>query len=247
MKVFALGGYGKTGIPAIKLLAQSDMVTQIAIAGRNLEHAEKVAAEIGEKTVAIEADGIDEEKLTSCLAGYDILMNAATNEAVLPAIRAAIHNGAHYCDMAAGPILEQALKLSSEAKTAGITSIIANGIHPSNTNLMGVHVARQLDEVEQLQLGEASIYHFQTVRELTPRQWLGDPKESLTPLYDYKYFLGMMMQMVQKNGIRTVLDYQDGRWVEVDPVRNGLEIPLPQGGTMTADPTKQSPSAQLTP
>jgi saccharopine dehydrogenase-like NADP-dependent oxidoreductase len=48
MKVFALGGYGKTGFPAIKLLAQSDLVTEIAIAGRSLERAEKAATEIGE-------------------------------------------------------------------------------------------------------------------------------------------------------------------------------------------------------
>lgn len=31
MKVFALGGYGKAGLPAIKLLAQSDLITEIAV------------------------------------------------------------------------------------------------------------------------------------------------------------------------------------------------------------------------
>ena len=49
MKVLALGGYGKVGLPAIKLLAQSDLVTEIAVAGRNMERAEKAAAEIGSK------------------------------------------------------------------------------------------------------------------------------------------------------------------------------------------------------
>ena len=29
MKVFALGGYGKVGLPALKLLAQSDLVTEV--------------------------------------------------------------------------------------------------------------------------------------------------------------------------------------------------------------------------
>ena len=92
MKVFALGGYGKVGLPAIKLLAQSDLVTEIAVAGRSLERAEKAATEIGEKAIAVHADGTDEQKLTSLLAGYDIIMNAADNETVLPTIRAAIHN-----------------------------------------------------------------------------------------------------------------------------------------------------------
>ena len=83
MKVFALGGYGKVGLPAIKLLAQSDLVTEIAIAGRRLERAEEAAIEVGEKAIAVHADGTDEQKLTSLLAGYDIIMNAATNQAVI--------------------------------------------------------------------------------------------------------------------------------------------------------------------
>ena len=77
MKVFALGGYGKVGLPAIKLLAQSDLVTEIAVAGRSLERAEKAATEIGEKAIAVQADGTDEQELTSLLAGYDIIVNAA--------------------------------------------------------------------------------------------------------------------------------------------------------------------------
>ena len=146
MKVFALGGYGKVGFPAIKLLAQSDLVTEIAIVGRSLELAEKAAREIGEKGIAVHADGTDEQKLTLLLAGYDIIMNAAANEVVLPAIRAATRTGAHYCDVAFGNVVEQALQLASEA--AGITSIVANGIGPGISNLMGVHVARQLEEWE---------------------------------------------------------------------------------------------------
>jgi hypothetical protein len=84
MKVFALGGYGKVGFPAIKLFAKSDLVTEIAIVGRSLERAQKAATEIGEKAIVVHADGTDEEKLTSLLAGYDIIMNAAIDEAVLP-------------------------------------------------------------------------------------------------------------------------------------------------------------------
>ena len=51
MKVFALGGYGKVGLPAVKLLAQSDLITKIAVAGRSQERAAEAAAEIGEKAV----------------------------------------------------------------------------------------------------------------------------------------------------------------------------------------------------
>jgi hypothetical protein len=240
LKVFALGGYGKGGFPTCKLLVQSDLVTKIAVAGRSKERADKAALEIGEKAVAVCADGTDEQKLTSLLAGYDILVNAADNKFVLPSIRAAISNGSHYCDMAWGGVVEQALQLASEAEAAGITSVLANGIHPSISNLMGVHVARQLEEVEQLQLGDASIYNFESGGELMPRQWAEEPGQSLTALQGFKSFIAMMLQMVQKNGVRTVLDYREGRWVETDPVRNGLDVPTTQGGIITSYPYSSS-------
>jgi len=240
MKVFVLGGYGKTGFPAIKLLAQSDLVTKIAIAGRSLELAEKAATEIGEMATAVHADGTDEQKLASLLTDYDLIINAATNDAVLPAIRAAIHTATHYCDMSWGVAGEQALQLTSEAKVSGITSILATGVSPCISNLMGVHASRQLEEVEQLHLGRADIYNFQTGKELTPRQWFEDPKESLTVLYEFRPFFVWMLQKVQENGMRTVHCYQDGRWEETDPVRSGVKVPITQGGISTLYPYASS-------
>jgi len=228
MRVFALGGYGKVGLPAIKLLAGSDLVAEIAIAGRNQERAEEAAAEIGEKAIAVQVDGTEEGELISHLAGYDIIMNAASNEAVLPSIRAAIRAGAHYCDVAYDEVLDQALQLTAEAEAAGITAILANGVHPS--------VARQLEEVEQLQLGDASMYDFKSGRDLTPRQWLEEPRQSLTALHEFRPFIAWMLQIVRESGMRTVRVYHDGRWVELDPIRSGLDVPLPQGGTITAYP-----------
>jgi hypothetical protein len=236
MKIFALGGYGKVGLPANKLLAQSDLVTEIAIVGRNLERAEKAATEIGEKAIAIQADGTDEQKLTSLMEGYDLFMNAADNEFVLPSIRAAIHNSAHYCDAAFGDVLKQALQLASQAEDVNITAITANGVHPSITNLMGVHVAQQLQEVEQLQLGDASMFDFQSGKDLTPRQWLEDPGQSLAALHNFTGGIAWMLQIVQESGTKTVLDYQDGQWVDLDPIRCGLDVPLSHGGTIIAYP-----------
>jgi hypothetical protein len=236
MKVFVLGGYGKTGISAIQLLAESNLVSEIAVAGRNLERAEKFAAEVGEKAIAVRADGTNEQELTSLFAGYNMIVNAATNDAVLPSIRAAIHNRAHYCDMAWAGILEQAGQLGPEAEVAGIAAIIATGISPCISNLMGVHAAHQLDEVQQLQIGRADIFNFQSGRELSPRQWLEDPNESLTALQEFRSFIGWLLQRVQDDGVRRVLIYQNGGWVEVNPLKSGLEVPLAQGGRTTSRP-----------
>ncbi len=234
MKIFALGGYGKVGKPAAKMLAESDLVTRIAIVGRSSERAEEVAREIGGKAVAVPADGTDEEELASLMAGYDIIMNAATDDTVPPAVRAAIRTGAHYCD--AGTGIEQVLPLAPEAEAAGITAIVATGLAPCITNLMGVHVARQLDDVEQLQLGFADIINFETGRELTVQQWLGDPTENLAALHGCRPFIAWMLSRAQDDGIRTVRTYREGGWEETDPVRSGLDVPQVRGGTTTSYP-----------
>ncbi len=236
MKVFALGGYGKVGLPAIQLLARSDLVTEIAVVGRNLQRSEKAAMEIGKKAIAVRADGTDEQELASLLPGYDIIMNTAENEVVLPAIRAAIRTGTHYCDVAHGPAIEQAMQLGVKAEAAGVSSIVANGIAPGIINLMGVHVARQLEEVEQLQSGRAEIFDWRSGRILTPRQWLKDPMESLAALHECRPFIAMTLRRLQENGTRAVCVYLNGQWVQMDPIRSGLEVPLPQGGTITSYP-----------
>jgi saccharopine dehydrogenase-like NADP-dependent oxidoreductase len=236
MKVFVLGGSGKTGFPAIKLLAQSELITKIAIAGRNLQRAENAAVEIGEKAIAVQVDGANEEELTSLIAGYDIVMNAAYNTTVLPAIRAAMRTGTHYCDVSWGDVLGPALQLASEAETAGITAIISNGISPCISNLMGVHVARQLEEVEQLQIGRADVFDFNTGREVTPQDWLENPEESLSKLLEFRPFFTWMLKEQQEKGLRMALYYRDGRWVELDPIGNGLDVPRLDDGTLTLYP-----------
>jgi hypothetical protein len=237
MKVFALGGYGKAGLPAAKLLAQSDLITEIAVAGRNLERAEAAAAEIGPKATAVRVDGIDEGALTSLLECYDIIANAAYGDTVLPAIRAAIGAGKPYCDVASfGDFVNQVQELNTEAEAAGITAVIANGISPCISNLIGVHVARQLEHVEQLQIGRADLFSFETAREFTPRQWHEDPEESLAAFPEFRSLFALYLGRLEKEEVRTVLDFQDGRWTERDPIKNGVDVSLTQGGTTTAYP-----------
>ncbi|MEE8120125.1 MAG: saccharopine dehydrogenase NADP-binding domain-containing protein [Anaerolineales bacterium] len=235
MKVFLLGGYGAVGEPSAELLAKSDMVTEIALAGRSLERAEEAAAKIGDKARAVQVDGADEKELTSLVAGYDIIVNSASNQVALPALHAAVRAGAHYCDVGWGrDFIAQMQELAAEAREAGITAIICTGISPCITNLMGVHAANQLDVTEQLQGGRSWV--FQGARTLTPQQWLENPAESLTVLHEFKNFLEWMLEVAQETESRAARAYQDGQWVDVDPIMSGLQAPLPRGGTVTAYP-----------
>lgn len=236
MKIFVLGGYGKTGSDITKMLAESDLVTQIAIGGRNLERAEQTSAKIGDKAVAVQAEGTDEGELTSLLVGYDLIVNAATNDAVIPSLRAAIRNKAHYCDMAWAGILEKAAELEPEARAAGITAILATGISPCISNLMCVHAARQLDEVKQFQIGRVELIDFAKGIDPTPNLWRKDPKDILTTLQDYRSFIGFNLNRLQNNGSRMPLEPKDNHWVEVDPFVDGLNVPLAQGSIAIAYP-----------
>lgn len=236
MKVFVLGGSGKTGFAAIELIAQSDMITEITIAGRDLQRAEEAAAKIGLKAIAVQVDGTDEQKLISLISDCDVVMNAAYNPTVQPAIRAAIRARVNYCDVSWGDVLEPALKLSPEAEAAGITSIVATGISPCISNLMAVYVARQLEEVEQLQIGRADIFDFDTGRELTPQDWLTDSQQSLTSLHEFRSFYSWILQEQQRSGLRNVLYFQDGGWVELNPIINGLDVPRLDSGNLKLFP-----------
>ena len=237
MKVFVLGGYGAVGLPCAELLVESDLVSEIAVAGRSMERAEQAAAQLGDKARAVQVDGENEEQLASLVAGCDIIANAASNQAALPALQAAIRTGAHYCDVGWGRnFIAQMQELTAEARQAGITAIICNGTSPCITNLMGVHAASQLDETEQLQGGRSWVFEFQSGRALTPQQWIENPSESLAVLHKFKDFLEWMLQIALVTESRTVRAYQDGRWVDVDPLTSGLQTPLPRGGTITAYP-----------
>lgn len=238
MRVFVLGGSGKVGRPVVRLLAADEGVAQVAVAGRDLERATGVAGSLGEKVVAVQADGTAEDMLVSQLNGYDVLLNTAFADSALPAIRAAIRTGIPYCDVVSfGPDIDTAAaELSSRAEAADICAVLANGIHPSITNLMGVHVARQLDEVEQLQLGDASMFDFETGRDLTPRQWLEDPQQSQVALRDSIDSTAFSLQTGLEAGAKTVLNYRDGSWQEVDPVESGADVPLLDGGSASIRP-----------
>ncbi|MGB3716312.1 MAG: saccharopine dehydrogenase NADP-binding domain-containing protein [Candidatus Promineifilaceae bacterium] len=235
MKIFALGGYGAVGFPSAEFLVENDLVSEIALAGRSLERAEQAAAKIGDRAKAVQVDGANEEQLASLAAGYDIIVNAASNQVALPALHAAVRTGAHYCDVGYGlDFIAQMLELAAEAKDAGITAIICTGISPCITNLMGVHAASQLDVTEQLRSGRSWL--FEGAQTLTPRQWIENPSENLALLHEFKDFLGWMLQLAQQTESRTVRAYKDGRWVDKDPRTSGLQAPLPQGGTFTAFP-----------
>ena len=143
MKFFALGGYGKVGIPAIKLLAESDLVAEITLAGRDLERAEMAALELGEKATAVQADGTNEQNLAP-LVKQEII-----------------------CRLLLG---EQGDRLRHLAVMGGYTTPIARAIQRFRENF---NQKLRIDDVaEEVGMSVSSFHHqFKAVTSVSPLQF----------------------------------------------------------------------------
>jgi len=211
------------------MLAENEIVSQIAIAARDVHLAKQVAVEIGPKAIAMDADANDEARLASLARGYDLVVNTAGPDfrVALPVTRAAISAGVHCCDIAAdGPSLERVLALHGKAQEAGVTVVTGIGHIPGTSNLMMQHAANQLDTVTDLRL----CVWWQLSREET--DLFGDA-EAMRKTGRINASWQTILTWVAGR-IRT---YRDGRLVEVDPFEEATEVALPMnGGTLRAIP-----------
>lgn len=225
MKVFALGGSGAVGQPACQILAADERVSEIMVAGRNLEAAQRVASELAGKGTAVQVDAADERQLASLAAGCDIVVNTAGPDfkVPLPAVRAAIAAGTHYCDVGADwPMTERVLSLDADARAAGVTVVPGIGIAPGLTNLMAMHAAGQLDETEEVEFGYCWRPEF-----LTP-----DTAEMRR-----SGRIDAGWQTVFRYTSGRVPTYRDERRIDVNSLESGAEVTLPQtGNVVTAYP-----------
>ena len=222
MKVLALGGTGRKGQAVARHLAADALVSEIIIAGRNLDMAERFAAELGRQATAVQIDATDEERLSSIAAGCDIVVNTAGPdfEVPLPAARAAIAAGTDYCDIGAdGPMTEEVLKLDTAARAAGVTVIPGIGGAPGLTNLIAMHAAQQLDEVMDIQFG----YLY--------------PAEPAARELRETGHVSASWETILRYGSGDVRIYRDGQWIDVNLFDSEIEVALPQTGmVITAYP-----------
>jgi lysine 6-dehydrogenase len=229
MKVFALGGSGSVGQSACHILAADDLASEIIVAGRNVEAAERVARRLGGKGTAVQADATVESQLASLAAKCDIIVNTAGPDfkVQLPAVRAAIAARTHYCDIGGdGLITERVLGLDGDARAAGIAVVPGIGIAPGVTNLMAMHAAGQLDETEEVEFGYCWRPEFL-------RQDTAEMRRSGR--------IDAGWQTVFRYTSGRVRCYRDGRMTDVNALESGTEVTLPQTGTVvTAYPVDSS-------
>jgi len=227
MRVLALGGAGGVGQNTVPKLAASDLVSEIVIAGRNLEAARRIAAGLGGKGTAIQVDILNETALALLAADSDIIVNTAGPEhkVVLPALRAAIKAGVNYCDICCqGRTTEEALDLDAAAKAADVTALMGIGID-GLSNLMLLHATRQLDKAEDLRFCIVNIIAV-----------VGGDPQTVLEQYRKSNRIDASMEWVMKSVTGKVRTYRDGRWLDIDPIEEAVRITSPHGSGFTAHP-----------
>jgi saccharopine dehydrogenase-like NADP-dependent oxidoreductase len=226
MRVLLLGGSGRFGEGAARCLASSEVVSEVGLAGRNEGILKRRASEVGDKAHSVLVDIREEHRLASAAADYDLVVNAAGPEweVLLPALRAAIDAGTHYCDLGAdGRTAEKQLELDSLAKEHDVVAIIGMGFSPGIDNLLAVHAGKQFDSVDEM------MFCFQLP---LPDELLREAVSELGKSGRVDASWQLVMSLISG----PVRVYRDGSWMMVDPLEHGVEIRSPQGLTVTAYP-----------
>jgi hypothetical protein len=226
MRVLLLGGSGRFGEGAALCLARSEVVSDIGLAGRNESILRRRASEVGDKARSVVVDIRDQHRLASVAADYDVVVNAAGPEweVLLPALRAAIDAGTHYCDLGAdGRTAERQIELDSSARERDVVAIIGMGFDPGIDNLLALHAIGQFDSVDEIMF----CFHL-----ALPDQMLRDAVDEL----GRSGRVDPSWQLVLNNIRGPVRVYRDGSWALVDPLAHGVDVESPQGSTLTAYP-----------
>lgn len=203
LRAVVLGGYGYMGVAAVKDMVQSGVFEEVAVAGRRLEKAKKLAEGFKGQKTKVSAQFVDANKhdsLVKAMEEADVVASCIGpyHKYGVKVLKAAIDAKVNFVDIDDDfDATRECLKLNSEAKKAGVTAIIGLGESPGITNLLAKYGAEKLDRVDEI--------HVKWVTSL----W--DPS-GLAALDHWFYITtGMVPQFI------------NGKWVDV-PARSEPEI-----------------------
>jgi saccharopine dehydrogenase-like NADP-dependent oxidoreductase len=144
---------------AVREMAAEPDVTAVTIADYNLEAAQRLAAELGEKGMALRVDANNHEELVAAIRGYD-----AAGCGIGPfyryearVARAAVEAGVPYVSLCDDYDAAQAvLGLDNAAKAAGVTVLTGLGWTPGLSNVLARKGYDQFDLVDEINVAWGS-------------------------------------------------------------------------------------------
>lgn len=156
-KIIVLGGAGDMGSRAVEDLADTDGVTEVTIADRNITAAEALANRLQGKRAKVRAEAVDATDhggLVRAIQGHAVAASALGPfyKFEKRLATAAIEAGADYCSIcdeweAAESVLDG---LGAAAKKAGRTVVTGLGASPGITNMVVAHQFPRFDKVRKV-------------------------------------------------------------------------------------------------
>ena len=159
MKVLLAGATGIVGRRVAAQLVQAPEVSEVVAAARHKPAADRLASLLGGgRVTAEELDVTDTVRFAELAASADVVLSAAG-----PAyrfeeqlVKASIEAGTHFVSLCDDhSVTSQVLALDDAARNAGVTIVSGCGMSPGITNLLVNVAARELDEIDEIDIAVA--------------------------------------------------------------------------------------------
>jgi len=144
-------GYGNIGSVLATDLAESMPSTEVVIAGRHRNKAEKAATFINRENVTgIRLDASNYHGLVDTMKKFDLVIGTLPGDIGLRSVKASIDAKIDMVDVSYMP--ENPLTLNEDAVKAGVTIVPDCGVAPGISNVLIGHAISKLDQVENIHI-----------------------------------------------------------------------------------------------
>lgn len=203
MKVFCLGAAGRISREAVLDLVQHGSFDTITIGDYNYEEACKVAQWLNDSRVnVVKIDVNQVEEAAALMKGYDVVMdgtqitlNGKSTECIAKA-------GCHGVNLNG---FGEENQWDDLFRQAGKTCVPGFGMTPGTTQMMAMHLANQLDTVEEVYVSHGS---FRPIAF----------SKSITETTTYEYDPALPSRVV----------FEDGKFLQVPPFARPRKVLLPE-------------------
>jgi len=211
----------------IAILLESQIVSSITVADKNLERAEHFVEMVGsDKLDAVEIDVTQHDKLVQLISNHDFVVNTVGPYYKFsnPIMEATIEAKKNYIDINddAKPTLEM-LEKSQKAKEAGITAIIGLGASPGLTNLMAVLACSELDEIDEL----ITAWGWGLAKEGKKPKYYVLPRKYYAKYKDSPLIANAATMHLFYETLETITTFKDGKMVEIKPLTETEPLQFP--------------------
>jgi saccharopine dehydrogenase-like NADP-dependent oxidoreductase len=154
MKTLVLGGAGAVCSETTRDLAQYGKFDEIVVAEKNLDAANELIKDIGDRRLtAVQFDADDYDSMVKLFPGHDVVISGLPCEYDPAVTKACVEAGVNGLDVATE---EDQWSYDAAAREKDLIYIPGVGATPGITNAMAKQAVNQMDEVDEIQINFAA-------------------------------------------------------------------------------------------